>query len=239
MTVNQINNNQPKNQSLIRTLLGWSLLAVVIMLALSAWAWRQTPADAQIPVHWGITGAVDRYGSKLEGLLLLPLITLGLALLFAALPRLDPRGDNILRSFKAYRAAWGGLMLFMLGLHSLIIASVLGYPINLTQVVLSATGLLFMVLGNYMGKIRRNYVMGIRTPWTLENELVWDKTHRLGGRLFAASGLVTLLAALFASTAVAMGIMLASLLITTGWSVGYSYWLWKQVASEKRVNEVG
>ena len=106
----------------------------------------------------------------------------------------------------------------------------LGYPINLTQVVLSATGLLFMLLGNYMGKIRRNYVMGIRTPWTLESDLVWDKTHRLGGRLFAASGLLTLLATLLVPLPVAVGIMLASLLITTGWSVGYSYWLWKQVA---------
>ena len=95
-----------------------SLAAVGVMFLLSGWAWFQLPANAALPVHWGISGQADRYGSKAEGLLLTPLLTLGISVLFYFLPQLDPRGKNLLRSEQAYRATWGILLAFFLGLHT-------------------------------------------------------------------------------------------------------------------------
>lgn len=205
-----------------------SIVVVLVMLLMSLYAWQRLPADVQIPVHWNAVGEVDRYGGRFEGLFLLPLITLGIAVLFYALPWLDPRGANIRRSGKAYRILWLVMLLFFLIMHTVTLLAVLGSPINMSRVLLPALGMLFMVLGNYMGKIRRNYLMGIRTPWTLDNDVVWDRTHRLGGKLFMLSGALTLLAGLFMPPfwgfvvlSVSMGAAVLIVLI-------YSYRVWRQ-----------
>lgn len=222
------------NPQMVKQMLVFSAIILAIMAALSAWAWQQLPAGASIPVHWGIDGQPDRFGGKLEGLWLLPLVNVGLVLLFSLLPRIDPKGENILRSYKAYRALWAGFLIFMLGMHAILIANILGSPINVTYFLMPASGLMFIVLGNYMGKIRRNYTMGIRTPWTLASDRVWDKTHRLGGWLLVLSGIVTTMTPFFLSAPTTIYVMLSGLLGTTLVSVVYSYWVWRQerVATE-------
>lgn len=210
-----------------RMMLFWSLLTVALMSGLAAWVWVKLPANATIPVHWNWRGEIDRYGGKWEGLALLPLITLGLALLLYVLPYLDPRGDNVLRSAQAYRAIWVILLLFFLGFHTVLMLNLLGYGISINGVLLPGLGLLFMALGNIMGKLRRNYFMGIRTPWTLDNDLVWNRTHRLGGKLMFVAGALTLLAALFLPHYLATIVLLVTLLGAVLWSVAYSYWVWR------------
>jgi uncharacterized membrane protein len=213
-------------------LLVGSLLVVAVMLLLSFYAWSQLPADSQIPIHWNVRGEVDRYGGPFEGLFVMPLIMSGVVALFYCLPWLDPRGENIRRSGKAYRALWLVMLLFFLTIHSITILSVLGTPINMSRTILPALGLLFVVLGNYMGKIRRNYMMGIRTPWTLDNEVVWDKTHRLGGKLFVVSGVLTAFAGLLLQPTWGFVVLGVSMTITILYTFGYSYWLWRQEKQE-------
>lgn len=218
-----------KNKMLnIRNLVIFSGLVLAIMFALSAWAWVQIPADQQVPVHWGVNGEPDRYGSKFEGLLLLPIIFTAVSALLAVVPRIDPRGNNILRSGKAYGALWITMLLFFLGLHVVLILNTLGVNAPIDMAVPLGVGVLFVVIGNYMGKVRRNYMFGIRTPWTLASDLSWNKTHRLGGRLFVLLGLVMIASAAFATG-------MATFIIMFGGIIGmlisvfvYSYMVWKQ-----------
>ncbi len=204
----------------------FGIVIVIVMFAISAWAWVQLPAGAQIPVHWGVDGQPDRYSGKVEGLLLMPLIAAGLMALFEIIPKMEPRRSNILRSEKAYNAVRISLLLFLLGLYIVIVANILGYPIDMNFMVALGTGLLFIVLGNYLGKVRSNYMFGIRTPWTLTSDLAWNKTHRLGGRLFMLSGAVIILCGIFTPQWI-VGAILIGALGTTAVTMIYSYRIWK------------
>ena len=215
---------QPTTQG--KSALTSGIIIVAIMFAISAWAWLQLPADAQIPVHWGVSGQPDRYGGKIEGLLLMPLIGLGLVALFAIIPRVEPRKSNIMRSQKAYGVVRLGVLLFLLGIHIVTVLSTLGYPIDINFMIGLGTGLLFIVMGNYLGKVRSNFMFGIRTPWTLTSDLAWNKTHRLGGWLFVLSGVLIILCAIVAPQWI-VGAILLGALGTAGITTVYSYRVWK------------
>jgi len=205
---------------------GVSSLIVAIMFALSAWAWGQLPADAHIPVHWGPSGEPDRYGGKFMGLMLMPLIASGLVILFEVIPRVEPRRENLLRSRRAYDAVRVGLLLFLLGMHVVAIMAALGVALNMSLFVAVGVGLLLMVIGFYLGKVRSNYMFGIRTPWTLSSDLSWEKTHRLGGWLFLLSGLLTILSGIVVPDW-SVWILLATVLGSTVIVMVYSYQVWK------------
>jgi uncharacterized membrane protein len=155
----------------------FSAAVVGAMLLLSAWAWTQLPADAQVPIHWGIDGSPDGYAPKAVGLFLLPVVTAGIALLLAVIPRFEPRRANLERSGQAYAIARIGVVSILGLVHVVAIAAALGSDIEVTRIVVVATGLLFVALGNYMPKMRPNFTMGIRTPWTLSSDRSWDRTH--------------------------------------------------------------
>ena len=173
-----------------RPMILYSGAVVGAMTLVSAWAWTQLPAGAQIPIHWGFDGTVDGYAPKEVGLLLLPLLTAGLAGLLAMIPRFEPRRANLERSGKAYGATWVVIVSLLGAIHVLAVAVALGAGLDVTRLILIAVGVVFGVIGNYLPKVRPNYLMGIRTPWTLASDLSWVRTHRLGGRLFVVEGLV-------------------------------------------------
>ena len=211
----------------LRKLLGLTAVTLLLMLLISAWAWGQIPADAQLPVHWNAAGEVDRYGGKVEGLLLSPIITAGLMVLVAFITRLEPRRGNFLQSEKAFTMFWYVLLLFFLMLHVTTTGIALGYNIPLPLVIGVGIGLMFIVLGNFMGKIRSTYTFGIRTPWTLDSDLSWNKTHRLGGKLFMATGVLVLLTAVLGSSILMFWVLMGGILITVSVSMVYSYIVWK------------
>ncbi|MCB9434034.1 MAG: SdpI family protein [Ardenticatenaceae bacterium] len=211
----------------LRKLLGLTAVTLLLMLLISAWAWGQIPADAQVPVHWNAAGEVDRYGGKVEGLLLSPIITAGLMVLVAFITRIEPRRGNFLQSEKAFTMFWYVLLLFFLMLHVTTTGIALGYNIPLPLVIGVGIGLMFIVLGNFMGKIRSTYTFGIRTPWTLDSDLSWNKTHRLGGKLFMATGALVLLTAVLGSSILMFWVLMGGILITVSVSMVYSYIVWK------------
>ncbi|MDJ0756132.1 MAG: SdpI family protein [Ardenticatenaceae bacterium] len=207
-------NKNLQNNQVVNLNLGplvWASAAVVlIMTVVSFWAWGQIPEGAQIPVHWNARGEVDRYGSVFEGLFLMPLIMVGITGLLYAIPKIEPRRLNIAQSIKAYKAVWIGLLIFMSILHGALILSVLGYAVNIGFLVPMMMGILFVILGNYMGKIRSNFMFGIRTPWTLSSELSWNKTHRLGGRLFVLVGLLMIVTSFIPASEFWVYVMMSS-----------------------------
>ena len=198
------------------------------MFLVSAWAWTQLPPDAQVPIHWGVDGQPDDWADKTVGLFLLPLIATGVAVLLALIPRFEPRRANLERSGKAYGATWIGIMLLLGGMHLLAISVALGASLDLTRIVMVATGALFVLIGNYLPKVQPNYLMGIRTPWTLASDLAWRRTHRIGGRLFVIEGLILAgLGLLGASGALLVAAVLGAVVVLLAVTVVYSYQVWK------------
>jgi uncharacterized membrane protein len=168
-------------------------IVVTAMSAMSIYAWTRLHEGAQIPVHWGTNGEADRYGSARGILVLRPIIALVIGLVFAAIPFLEPRRLNFANSRKAYLAFWVGILVWLTGVHAATVLQALGRSVNVAFFVASGVGLLLIVIGNFLGKLRSNFFIGIRTPWTLSSERSWNKTHRLGGKLFILMGCLMLL----------------------------------------------
>lgn len=205
----------------------WSGIIVVMMLTLSAYAWVVLPADVRIPTHWGMSGQPDAYGGKAEGLLLLPAITAGLALLLFFIVRIEPRQRHIRLSTKAYMAIWLAVLGLMAVIHAFAVATALGIALDINIVLPIALGVLFVIIGNYFGKLRSNYFAGIRTPWTLSSDLAWDQTHRFGGKLFVLIGIIFIFSTLFHDPVLFFYLLMGELLLVTVLLTVYSYFAWR------------
>lgn len=205
--------------------------ALPILLVLASWLltavyWSQLPP--QMPTHWGPSGRPDAWMPLPFGALIGPMVATFSYLLLLILPFIDPRSQHW-ESFRgAYAIVKDALLALFCGLTYLSLSAAVRPDQSLDlHVLLVAMGLLFVVLGNYMPKLRSNFFVGVRTPWTLSDEDVWYRTHRLAGKLMMAAGLVTVLAAWLPaawSFAVMMGAVMAMSLI----SVGYSFWLFQR-----------
>jgi uncharacterized membrane protein len=129
------------------------------------------------------------------GLAFIPLVALGLYALMLVLPWFDPGRRNYASFAKPYALLRTAIVLFLGVLYAGTLVAAHGRTINMMAFIMPALGVMFLVMGNVMGKIRPNWFVGIRTPWTLSSKQSWNKTHRLGGRLFMALGLMFIAAA--------------------------------------------
>jgi len=203
------------------------LVIIILMLLISVWAWRQIPPDTQLPIHWGINGQSDRYTGKFWGLFMMPVILTGMCILLFLVPLIEPRKRHLKLSMKAYNFILIAIVLLMAALHIIIIISSLNKGISVNKTVPFMIGLLFIVIGNYMGKIRSNFILGIKTPWTLSSELSWNKTHRFGGRLFILCGFLLALSAILFTSRVTFAILIVGVFISIIATFAYSYVIWK------------
>ena len=167
----------------------WPLLLV---LAVSFVAGLAVAARIQVPVplHWNWAGEVDRTTSALAAALELPAMTAGIYLLLVFGPRLDPRCSNYERFRPTWRLFRWAFVLLMAAMTWVPLAAGLGYALDTGKSVRLIISTLFLVLGNSLGQIKSTFLVGIRTPWTLSDDRVWQHTHRLAGRLWVAAGLV-------------------------------------------------
>ncbi|MDP2586741.1 MAG: SdpI family protein [Candidatus Komeilibacteria bacterium] len=202
------------------------LLMVVISIALGVYFYSVFPE--QVPIHWNVYGEVDNWGSKLTGAIMGPAMVIGIYLLFLIIPLIDPRKEKYSEFSKPFNVFKILLMLLMLGIYLIASLSSLGYNLRVEVWIPSLIGVMFVLMGNYMGKIKPNWFMGIRTPWTLSNDEVWNKTHRLGGKMFVVLGLYLLLSPLLPPqyTFLAMLILVIGMVIV---STVYSYVLYKKL----------
>jgi uncharacterized membrane protein len=204
-----------------------SLAIVLAMVAISAYGWARLPDDAQVPIHWGLDGSPDGYAPKPIALLIGPGLGLLLTVLFAVLPSVEPRRTNLERSVKAYRAAWLSALVLVLLIHAAAVMTGLGIAVDIGRVVSAGAGVLFLAIGNWLPKTRSNFILGVRTPWTLTSERSWTVTHRLAGRGFVILGLVLIaLAALGAPGPVLLAVLFGGLagLVTVLVAVSYRVW---------------
>lgn len=212
---------------------------IAIMAGLTLWASTWLGQYDQIPLHWNAAGEADRFGSPKEATLLLWFLvgmTAFVAGLLAIVPSLDPKRENLEKSWGIFLIAWIGTLLLMLAVLVAIIF-VMHRALHTGEMhlgewfprgVIGAVGVLFAVLGNYLPKVRSNWFLGIRTPWTLSNEVVWERTHRFGGYGMMLGGLVMIVSAVILPVIWMVGIGLAAALIPTLGAVVYSYVIWRQ-----------
>ena len=206
------------------------LLAAVALLAelvVAAWGFAQVGFDATVPIHWDAAGNPNGYGPAVLGFLLVPVITLGLAVLFWVVPIIEPRRENLARSANAYRTVAAAITVLMLGVHIVVVLAGTGRDAPVALIVGGGVGLLFATIGNVMTTVRSNYMFGVRTPWTLSSELSWDKTHRLVGRLFVIAGLGLFLASLFGQLLFVIWLLVGFVSVVLVVAFGYSYVVWR------------
>lgn len=201
------------------------LAIVAALFAWSAFLWPIAPDS--LPVHFDLSGNVDRMGSKLEGLFAIPTVAVALYLVLRFLPRLDPARENY-TSFAGVYSTLRLTLLVMLALIDLaILLPLVGVQVNQAAAIRLLVGGLFIVLGAMMGKIRPNWFVGIRTPWTLASKESWVKTHRVGGWVFILAGLVFIASLPLPSTP-ALVISFGALAVGLVWIIVYSYLAWRK-----------
>ena len=201
---------------------------VLIVLCFIGTAVVYPDLPARIPTHWNWRGEVDDTAARFPGAFFAPLMALGLWVLLPVLRRIDPRRRNYERFDETFWVFLNVLALAMVLLQAAVLGASLGAPFDMGRMVLGGVGILFLALGNYLPRLRSNWWMGIRTPWTLDSEDVWRRTHRLGGWSFALGGLLCLLGALVLPSAAAGVVGLIALMGAAFVPVVYSYVIWRQ-----------
>jgi len=155
----------------------------------------------RIASHWNVEGQADATLSKTWGIFLFPLIMALLFALYAAIPYLDPLKKNIQSFRRQYNLFWLIFSIFMAYVYALSLLWNIGSRFDISRMLMPAIAVLWYVLGSVLQQSKRNWFMGIRTPWTLSNDVVWHKTHQLGGKLFKLSALIVLVSIFVPSTA--------------------------------------
>lgn len=203
-----------------------SLILIAAGLALSLAVYGNLPAA--MASHWNANDQVDGRIARFWGAFLMPLLGLALLGLFMLIPSIDPLKANIARFRGFFNLFILVMMAFLLYIHVLTILWNLGaHGFRMSAALLPAVGLLFVLAGLMMRRAKRNFFIGIRTPWTLSSDRVWDKTHRIGGALFVASGVLAMLGAFFPGP-VAYWLVLAPVLASSIFAVVYSYVIWRR-----------
>jgi uncharacterized membrane protein len=208
-----------------------SLLVVLALVGTGVVVASSLPADATLPVHWGLDGEADRFADKWTALLLPSAITAVVSTLFFFLPSVEPRQQGLERSRGLYLWGWSAMLLMAVAIQFALVSEALSWDVSASRVIAGSLGVLLILTGNQLGKSRSMYTVGIRTPWTLASEDVWIKTHRLGGKLMVAAGLVSVLGSALIPIHVLTPIMLSSVAIIAIVPVGYSYLLWRRGAA--------
>ncbi|GAD53273.1 hypothetical protein MBEHAL_2033 [Halarchaeum acidiphilum MH1-52-1] len=180
-----------------------------------------------VVTHWSAAGEPNGTMSKPFALAFVPALSAALVAVLAVVPRVDPRGERY-ASFRTYYD-WLVVLLagFLLLVHAGTLAYNLGYRFDFVDLVLVGIAGLFYSVGVVLPHAEPNWFVGVRTPWTLDSDEVWDRTHALGSRLFKASAVLALVGLLFDDYA--MYFLLVPALATAAITVAYSYWLYERL----------
>ncbi len=203
------------------------LLGIILLsFAVGLYVYPQMPD--QVASHWNVQGEADGYMSKFWGVFIMPIISIGLFLLFFFIPKIDPLKANIAKFRKYFNAFIVLIFLFLFYVFLLTVFWNMGMRFDMTLLMIPALAALFYFIGGFMEKMKRNWFIGIRTPWTLSSDTVWEKTHQVGGKLFRVIGVLTLLG-LFFSDYIVYFIVIPAVLVVVFVFI-YSYFLYQKEA---------
>jgi len=167
---------------------------MAIMFAVGVWVFPQLPA--RIPTHWNAMGQIDGWAAKsLTSVFAEPLMALGFYVLFMVMPYLDPKRYNVIKSKGVYVLVLNLVTALILLMYIGGLTAAFDRSLPMDRLSLVGIGLMLVVLGNYMGRVKSNWTLGVRSAWTLSDDRVWLKANRLGGRLFMLAGALTIVGA--------------------------------------------
>ncbi|MBN1585197.1 SdpI family protein [Candidatus Uhrbacteria bacterium] len=180
----------------------------------------------RVPTHWNASGAADGWSGPAFAAFFFPAIIVAIYLLMLVLPSADPQKDRYREFSRPYQILRLATVSYMAAIYAVTSLIGLGFDIPIAKASMAGIGLLFLTIGNFMPKFRKNWFVGIRTPWTLSSETVWNRTHRVGGKLFTLGGLAALLSMLLPPRP-AFAVFTATVLGLTFGTIGYSWWVWR------------
>jgi uncharacterized membrane protein len=201
------------------------LIIILVSFIMGVYLYPHMPAE--MASHWNVEGQVDGYMSKFWGLFLMPFISVAMFLLFILIPAIDPWKKNIDKFRKYFDRFIIIMMSFLFYINLLSIFWSTGLRFNIIQMMSPAFGILLYYTGVLTGKAKRNWFIGIRTPWTISNDKVWDKTHKIGGKLFKIAGILAFFGVLFPDYAILL-ILLPAVFFSL-YAIIYSYLEYKKL----------
>lgn len=201
------------------------ILAIVLLpFIYLAYVWNELPS--KVPMHWNIKGEIDRYGDKSELIIIPFLLPLLVYLIFLVVPKIDPK--NKLNKMGGKLQAIKFLLTTLMSILALfIIYTAKNQSFTNPNYIVIIIGVLFIVIGNYFKTIKPNYFIGIRTPWTLENETVWKKTHKLGGKMWFIGGILIVILSLILNKSLSFTIFMIITGVITIIPIAYSYLIYR------------
>lgn len=200
-------------------------LLVGLVFGASAAMYSRLPVE--MPTHWDAQGDVNGSMSRAWGAWMMPLVLVAMAIVLPRLPLIDPRRENYEKFRPSYDLAINAVMTLIAVLHVAMLGAALGWKVPMERITPLMVGVLFVILGNVLPRARPNWMFGIRTPWTLTNDRVWERTHRLSGIVMVIAGLLIIAMALVAPMAGVPVIVAASVLAGVV-PIAYSYYAWRQ-----------
>lgn len=192
-------------------------LVLLIPVLVGLLLWDRLPDP--MPSHWNIDGEVDGWSSKAFTVFGLPALMIALQWVCIFVTKADPRHKNY-NTKMIHLALWICPAIGLL-LCCMVYPAALGYSVPIETVMPLFLGALFIVVGNWLPKCKQTYTMGIKLPWTLDNEENWNATHRFGGKVWFFGGLLTMLTAFWGSFWLLMGILAAMVILPTIYSYLY------------------
>jgi uncharacterized membrane protein len=203
---------------------------VVLTFLISIFLYPQMPD--RIASHWNAAGVANGYMDKAAGLFFMPVLMVLMLLLFVAVPRLDPMKHNISKFIRHYTIFITIIIAFLFYLNLLMLSWNLGYRFDMVSMLIPAFAILFYYCGILTENARMNWFIGIRTPWTLSNETVWNKTNQRGGKLFKVAGIISLVGLVFQPIAIIFVILPA--LLVAAYTVAFSYVEYNRIKRKKK-----
>ena len=193
-----------------------TLIPIIIGIIL----WDKMPE--QVPVHWNINGEVDGFATKTQAVFIMPLVLVAVHWICVLGTNLDPKKQNI--SDKVFTLVLWIIPVLSLLCNSFVYATALGHNVNVEVIMPLFMGALFVIIGNYLPKCKQSYTMGIKLPWTLDDEENWNKTHRLAGFLWVVGGVVIMATAFLGVSWLLFVLLIPMVIVPTV----YSYLLYKK-----------
>jgi uncharacterized membrane protein len=210
------------------------LIAIVLApFIYLAFIWKNLPDS--VPIHWDIEGDIDRYGDKSELILIPILLPLLIYVIFTIVPLIDPKG-KIQQMGNKYFMLKTAMTVFMSILAMIIIYAVKNESLYNPNYIILLIGVLLMILGNYFKTLRANYFIGIRTPWTLENQTVWKETHKLAGKIWFIGGLVIIVSSLLLDKEVNFRLFIGTIIVISLIPVIYSFFKFRSLSNSLEEN---
>ena len=207
-----------------------SLLLVVLMFVFGFALSGKFPSS--VPTQWNVWGEIIGYGSSNEALFVIPLISLVTYVLLSLIPKIAVMKTNIELFLDYIYRIKAAVILFFFGLYLSSVLNSLGYEFNMSYYIIPSLAILLYYFGWIMQYSKRNFFIGIKTPWTLSDDRVWKNTHRIGSITLRINAALLLLALLFPSAILFIFIVPVILSFIFFWA--FSYWEYRRLGLGKQ-----